>query len=71
MRGKLTTKQVVRAVGVTRATLQAWIAAGRIAAPEPVIVHGKATRLWTSSEVKMLRKFKGTLRPGPKKEKKR
>jgi predicted site-specific integrase-resolvase len=56
-----------RKAGISRATLQAWIASGKISAPDVQLVGGKAVRLWTAGDIARLTKFKGTLKPGPKK----
>ncbi|HJT71423.1 MAG TPA: helix-turn-helix domain-containing protein [Terriglobales bacterium] len=61
-----TTAQAAKLIGVSRQTLQAWIAAGQIDAPE-LIGAGKAKlRVWTARDIERVKKFKGTLRPGPK-----
>jgi DNA-binding transcriptional MerR regulator len=52
-----TTSQAAKAAGVTRATLQAWIAGG-LAAPEPQLRNGRAVRLWSASDVARLRQVK-------------
>lgn len=65
------TTQAARAAGVSRATLQSWISSGRIEAPELQIVGGKAVRLWKRGDIAKLKRFKGTLRPGPKEKKTR
>lgn len=52
-----TTGQAAKAAGITRATLQAWIAGG-LAAPEPQLRNGRAVRLWTTSDVARLREVK-------------
>jgi excisionase family DNA binding protein len=65
-----TTSQAAEQIGVSRQTLQTWIAAGEIEAPA-LIGEGKATlRLWTKADIEKARKFKGTLRSGPKGKKK-
>jgi DNA-binding transcriptional MerR regulator len=53
----LTTREAAKAAGVSRATLQAWIAAG-MRAPTTKLVEGKATRLWSAADLKRLRSFK-------------
>jgi len=59
-----TTSQAAKQIGVSRQTLQTWIAAGEIRAPK-LIGEGKATlRLWTKADIEKARKFKGALRPG-------
>jgi len=59
-----TTSQAAKQIGVSRQTLQAWIASRGIKAPE-LIGSGKATlRLWTNADVARAKKFKGSLRAG-------
>jgi hypothetical protein len=53
-----TTLQATVKVGISRATLQAWIAAGKFIPPEPTLVGARAKRLWTKSDVTRLRKTK-------------
>jgi excisionase family DNA binding protein len=66
-----TTVQVAKAANVPRATLQFWIASGKISAPRVRLIGGKAVRLWTEADVERVRKLKGTLRSGPKANKKK
>jgi excisionase family DNA binding protein len=61
-----TTVEVAKAANVPRATIQYWIATGRLSAPRVRLVEGKAVRLWTETQVSKARKLKGTLKPGPK-----
>jgi excisionase family DNA binding protein len=64
-----TTREAAKQVGVSRQTLQAWIAADKIDAPKPIGV-GKATlRLWSRADIEKARKLKGALKPGPKAKK--
>jgi excisionase family DNA binding protein len=65
-----TTGQAAKQIGVSRQTLQAWIAAGQIEAPEPIGAAKATLRLWTKAEIEKARSFKGTLRRGPKPGKK-
>ncbi len=53
-----TTREAAAAVGITRATLQAWIKARKVRAPKPMPVGGGTVRLWNESEVTLLRKVK-------------
>jgi excisionase family DNA binding protein len=66
-----TTSEAAKQIGVSRQTLQSWIAAGEVDAPK-LIGEGKATlRLWTRADIEKAAKFKGALRPGrPGKKKK-
>jgi excisionase family DNA binding protein len=52
------TQQAAEAVGITRATLQAWIAKRKIKAPRTQLRDGHAVRLWTDSDVARLRQVK-------------
>ena len=54
-----TTGQAAAAIGVSRQTLQTWIAAGKIKAPKVI----GSTRVWSEAQVKELR------RANPKKRK--
>ena len=56
--GKLTTTEAAGRVGIHLATLQRWIATGRIEAPRPTLVGAVGYRLWSSKDVEMLRKVK-------------
>ena len=64
MAKKLTTAQVARAIGVTRATLQTWIQRKMIPAPPLLEIGGGQVRLWDFQAVRRARKFKGSLKPG-------
>jgi|HubBroStandDraft_1064217.scaffolds.fasta_scaffold323784_2 excisionase family DNA binding protein len=65
-----TTSQAAKQIGVSRQTLQTWIAVGAIVAPK-LIGEGNATlRLWTKADIDSAAKYKGALRPGPKGKKK-
>lgn len=62
-----TTEQAAKKMGISRQTLQSWIKNGQITAPMPTLVGAKSKRLWTEADIARGRKFKGTLKPGPKK----
>lgn len=57
----VTTGQAAEAAGISRATLQAWIAAGTIRAPKTQLVDGKAVRLWAGADIDHLREVKGKI----------
>jgi excisionase family DNA binding protein len=61
-----TTREAAKQIGVSRQTLQTWIAAGEIDAPKPIGVRNATLRLWTRADVERARKFKGILKRGPK-----
>jgi predicted site-specific integrase-resolvase len=71
MSGKLrTTEQAAEVIGISRATLQAWIKNRMIQPPPPTVEGAVAKRLWGKADIDKARKFKGTLRPGPKRKSK-
>jgi excisionase family DNA binding protein len=53
-----TTGEAAEAVGITRVTLQAWIAKGKLKAPRTKLLKGHAVRLWTKADVAALRRVK-------------
>ena len=53
-----TTKEAAAKVGITRATLQAWIRDKKITPPKPTLEGAKAKRLWTVSDMAKLRDTK-------------
>jgi len=65
------TGEAAKHIGVSRQTLQAWIAASKISAPKPIGVANATIRLWTKADIDKARKFKGTLKPGPRSKKKK
>jgi excisionase family DNA binding protein len=56
-----TTQQAADVVKITRQTLQAWIAKGKLKAPETQLRDGRAVRLWTETDIARLRKVKGEI----------
>jgi excisionase family DNA binding protein len=68
-----TTEQAAEEVGISRATLQAWIKASKITPPKPTLKGAVAKRLWTESDLTQLRRakeklyWKGQGRPRKKK----
>jgi excisionase family DNA binding protein len=53
-----TTEEAAEAVGISRATLQAWIASGQFKAPDVRLVQGKAVRLWNGDDLAKLSSVK-------------
>jgi excisionase family DNA binding protein len=64
-----TTAQVAKQLGISRQTLYTWIEAEHVEAPKPIVIGRSLYRLWSAADVARVRKFKGTLKPGPKKSK--
>lgn len=61
-----TMAQVAKQLGISRQTLYSWIEAGHVKAPKPTAIGEKSFRLWTAADIERARKFKGSLKPGPK-----
>lgn len=66
-----TTAEVAAKVGVSRQTLYSWIEGGKIKAPKPIKLGQRSMRLWTDADIEKARRFKGTLKPGPRSKKKK
>lgn len=68
-----TTAEAARAARISRATLQAWIATGKISAPDVQLVAGKAVRLWQQKDIAKLRAVRAEIyyqkRGRPRKQK--
>jgi excisionase family DNA binding protein len=56
--GKLTTTEAAKKAGIHLATLQRWIAVGRIEAPKPTLIGAVGYRLWSTKDVERLKKAK-------------
>lgn len=54
----LSTKEVANRVGVDKATLERWLAAGKIARPKSLSVGDKEFRNWSDADIKKILKFK-------------
>jgi excisionase family DNA binding protein len=64
-----TTAEAAANIGVSRQTLYSWIDGGKINAPKPIKLGQRSMRLWTKTDIKRVRKFKGKLKRGPKPKK--
>jgi len=53
-----TTEEAADAVGISRATLQAWIRDRKFTPPKPTLDGAVAKRLWSESDVARLQKTK-------------
>lgn len=56
-----TTREAAAAVGITRATVQAWIAAKKIRPPKATVLGNLTVRMWGVADVNMLREAKKRL----------
>jgi hypothetical protein len=61
-----TTGEAAFKIGVSRQTLQSWIAGGKVPVPKAIEMGHVTVRLWTKADIQKARKFKGTLKPGPR-----
>jgi len=59
-----TTAEAARKIGVSRQTLQAWIAAKKVRAPKLRLLYGMGVRLWAESDLARLEKVKAKSRAG-------
>jgi excisionase family DNA binding protein len=66
-----TTGEAAAAIGVSRQTLYSWIEGGKVAAPKQIVTGRKSIRLWTKSDIERVKRFKGTLKRGPRLKKKK
>jgi hypothetical protein len=66
---RYTTVGVSREANVPRATLQFWIASGKISAPAVKLVGGRAIRFWSDADLGRIKKLKGTVKIGRPKKK--
>jgi excisionase family DNA binding protein len=53
--GKFTTSEAAEQVEISLATINRWIDAKKIKAPEPVLVGAVGYRLWSAEEIENLR----------------
>ena len=49
--GKYTTEEAAKKVGIHQVTLQRWIKAGKVKAPEPTLIGAVGYRLWSLVEI--------------------
>ena len=64
-----TTREVAQHAGISRQTLQAWIANGKIKAP--AVIKAAGVRLWTDAELSKVLKVKPRSYPRGAKTKRR
>ena len=56
--GKFTTSEAAQRAGISLATINRWMDAGKIRAPEPTLVGAVGYRLWSSEDIQGLRLIK-------------
>jgi excisionase family DNA binding protein len=62
----LSTLEVAKAIGVHKATLERWLASGKLRAPKELRVGQKAFRDWTKTDIERAKRLKGKEKRGPK-----
>lgn len=58
LRSKYTTSEAAKIVGIHLATLQRWIARGKVKAPKPTLIGAVGYRLWSQDDIAELRELK-------------
>jgi predicted site-specific integrase-resolvase len=71
VRKKHTTVEAAAKIGVSRQTLQTWIAEGKIIPPKMLEVGRMTVRLWSESDIEKARRLLSPQKPGPKLKKKK
>ena len=56
--GKFTTSEAAQQVGISLATINRWIDAKKINAPEPTLVGAVGYRLWSTEDIQNLKLVK-------------
>ncbi len=54
----ISTLEAAKKGGVSKATLERWLAQGKIKAPKPLRVGQKVFRLWTDQDIERVRRHK-------------
>jgi hypothetical protein len=54
----LSTAEVAKKAGIDKATLERWLAGGKIARPESLRIGEKEFRDWSNADVERVRKYK-------------
>ena len=52
------TGEAAKQLGISRQSLQTWLAEGKVKGPKPIEVGGMTVRLWTAADIAEARKFK-------------
>jgi excisionase family DNA binding protein len=58
LKPRCTTTEAAKKVGIHVATLQRWIAEGKVDAPKPTLIGAVGYRFWSSDDIERLRKVK-------------
>src|SRR3989441_9308263 len=52
------TKEVAQIVGISRSTLERWLAGGKVPMPKKILVGTRVSRIWTSREIERVEQYK-------------
>jgi len=58
LKTKRTTSEAAKIVGIHLATLQRWIAQGKVKAPRPTLIGAVGYRLWSADDITELKEVK-------------
>jgi excisionase family DNA binding protein len=56
--GKFTTSEAAKQAGISLATINRWIDAKKVQAPEPTLIGAVGYRLWSSKDIQQLKLVK-------------
>jgi excisionase family DNA binding protein len=65
------TLEVAKSIGVHKATLERWLASGKLRMPKELRVGQKIFRDWTNQDIERAQKLKGSQKRGPKPKKRK
>jgi DNA-binding transcriptional MerR regulator len=66
----LSTFEVAKKIGVHQATLERWLASGKLSPPEQLRIGQKVFRNWTDRDMERAKNLKGSQKRGPRPKKK-
>ena len=54
----LSTEEVARSVGISRVTLERWLASGKVPVPRPLHVGKNVFRNWNNRDIERVKRYK-------------
>jgi len=52
------TAEIAAVVGVAQSTLERWLAERKVPTPKRIVVGARVSRIWTSQDIKRLKRYK-------------
>ena len=52
------TREVAEIVGISRSTLERWLAEGKVPMPKKILVGTRVSRIWTSRAIERVEQYK-------------